>query len=73
MTKPGQMSSDVATLERNQERYAVVAQAATEGLYDWDMETEELYVSPRLNEMFDFGQPPSSGFAQACVPIACAR
>ena len=32
MTKPGQMSSDVATLERNQERYAVVAQAATEGL-----------------------------------------
>ncbi len=47
-----------AELRHNQERYALVAEAANEGLYDWDVETQELYVSPRLNEMFDFGEGP---------------
>ncbi len=47
-----------ATFRLNAERYALISQAASEGLYDWDVETEELYVSPRLNEMFGFGEGP---------------
>ena len=41
-------------LKASEERHALVGEAATEGLYDWDIEHNNLYVSPRLNEMFGF-------------------
>ena len=37
-----------------EQRAALVIGAAAEGLYDWDIETHELWVSDRLNEIFGF-------------------
>ena len=41
-------------LRKSEERHALVTQAATEGLYDWDIAANDLYVSPQLNRIFDF-------------------
>jgi PAS domain S-box-containing protein len=41
-------------LQQSQERSALVTEAATEGLYEWNVESNVLYVSPRLNQMFEF-------------------
>src|SRR5258707_797953 len=41
-----------AALRANEERYALVSQAVAEGVYDWDIEHNALWVSPRLIEIF---------------------
>ncbi len=43
-------------LRQDQARYELVTQAVSEGLYDWDIVSEHLQVSARLNELFDFKQ-----------------
>lgn len=49
-------------LRESETRHALVTEASTEGLYDWDIVADSLYVSPRLNQMFEFtsGQLNSS-------------
>lgn len=42
------------SLQASEERYALVAEAVAEGIYDWDIKTNALYVSPRLMEIFSF-------------------
>jgi PAS domain S-box-containing protein len=42
------------SLRDSEARYALVTEAATEGIYDWNIAGNELYVSPRLNELFGF-------------------
>jgi two-component system NtrC family sensor kinase len=46
------LTSRTAELQENQERYALVSQAVAEGIYDWDIENNALWVSPRLIEIF---------------------
>ncbi len=41
-------------LRENEERYSLVSQAVAEGIYDWDIERNALWVSPRLIEIFAF-------------------
>lgn len=41
-------------LRENEQRYARVAEAVAEGIYDWNIERDELYVSSRLIEIFGF-------------------
>src|SRR5438270_472940 len=41
-------------LRDNQERYSLVSQAVAEGIYDWNVEENTLFVSPRLMEIFRF-------------------
>lgn len=41
-------------LSASEERHALVAQATNDGLYDWDIIGDRLYVSDRLNELFAF-------------------
>ncbi len=43
-----------AALAASEERYALVAQATSDGLYDWDLKTDTLYVSDRLSTLFGF-------------------
>ena len=43
-----------ASLRDSEARYALVTEAATEGIYEWNIERNDLYVSPRLNELFGF-------------------
>lgn len=38
------------------ERYALVVQAVAEGVYDWNIKTNGLYVSSRLIEIFGFAE-----------------
>jgi PAS domain S-box-containing protein len=41
-------------LEESEERHSLVARATSDGLYDWNVTTNKLYVSERLNELFAF-------------------
>jgi two-component system, sensor histidine kinase and response regulator len=43
-----------AQLRSEQERYELVAAAVSEGIYDWHVARDELYVSDRLRKLFDF-------------------
>ena len=38
------------------ERHALVAQASSEGIYDWNVVTNQLYTSPRLRELIGLGE-----------------
>ena len=41
-------------LKASEERYALATRAATEGIYDWNVETGELYLSDRAREFWGF-------------------
>jgi PAS domain S-box-containing protein len=41
-------------LRESDERYGLVNQAVAEGIYEWDIERNALWVSPRLIEIFGF-------------------
>ena len=42
------------SLRENEERYALVSEAVAEGIYDWNIKLNSLFVSPRLMEIFGF-------------------
>jgi PAS domain S-box-containing protein len=42
------------SLRENEERYALVSEAVAEGIYDWNIEQNSLFASPRLMEIFGF-------------------
>jgi PAS domain S-box-containing protein len=42
------------SLRETEERYALFSEAVAEGIYDWNIEQNSLFVSPRLMEIFSF-------------------
>jgi PAS domain S-box-containing protein len=58
------------SLRDSEARYALVTEAATEGIYEWNIESNDLYVSPRLNELFGFetGELTSQDWYQRVHP-----
>jgi PAS domain S-box-containing protein len=44
-------------LRENEQRYGLVAEAVAEGIYDWNIEQNTLFVSARLMEIFGFAAP----------------
>lgn len=44
-------------LRENEERYTLVSEAVAEGIYDWNMRDNTLFVSPRLMDIFGFDRP----------------
>jgi diguanylate cyclase (GGDEF)-like protein/PAS domain S-box-containing protein len=45
-----------AVLRHSEERYAVIANATTDGVWDWDLQTNEIYFSPCWKSMLGYGE-----------------
>jgi PAS domain S-box-containing protein len=45
-----------AALRESEERYAFAMTGSNEGHWVWDFDSQEIYVSARLSEMFDLGE-----------------
>src|SRR6266446_4575073 len=51
-TRTGELARSEAELRGSEERHALVSRAVGEGIYDWDIAQNRLWVSPRLIELF---------------------
>ncbi|NTW97215.1 MAG: EAL domain-containing protein [Oscillochloris sp.] len=49
-----QVAERAAELERSEERYALAARGANDGLWDWDLETNQIFLSARWKEMLGY-------------------
>src|SRR5204863_2731379 len=48
----GREAATAEALRAKEERHALVTQAVAEGIYDWNIDTNALWVSPRLIQIF---------------------
>jgi diguanylate cyclase (GGDEF)-like protein/PAS domain S-box-containing protein len=55
----------IRELARSEERYALAASAANDGIWDWDLSSDELYISPRWRAIL--GHPQAGGVQEPSV------
>jgi diguanylate cyclase (GGDEF)-like protein/PAS domain S-box-containing protein len=64
-------------LKESEQRYMLAAQGANDGLWDWDLQTHRIYLSPRWKSMLGFddgevGEHPREWFSRL-HPADCSR
>jgi two-component system sensor histidine kinase/response regulator len=49
-----QLQREISTRQKIEERLKLVIQAANDGFWDWNLESGEIYISPRCKEMLGY-------------------